>query len=313
MQKIALSRGGECLSLKYKSAHSKIEWKCKFGHIWSATPDKIMSGRWCPDCSSGLGERMCRLIFEGLFNQKFEKARPSWLVNDRGNQMEFDGYCAKLALAFEHQGTQHVSTKTHFIKTDESLMVRKKDDRAKLRLAKQYGIKLIIVPEIPGTLPLDSARKFIIQSCKRKKIYLPKDAEIKEIDLVRGYYPDTLEELRKLAKERGGLCISDHYLGNNTKLQWQCNVGHMWAAIPRSIKMGTWCPECLGSKKLTIREMNQIAQELGGKCLSKRYLNAHSNLLWECKMGHTWENTPLAVKHSKTWCPICRKRKSGSS
>jgi hypothetical protein len=41
MQEIAKSKGGECLSEKYVNAHSKLEWKCSRGHIWSATPSNI--------------------------------------------------------------------------------------------------------------------------------------------------------------------------------------------------------------------------------------------------------------------------------
>ena len=50
MNKIANYRGGKCLSEQYEGAHIKIEWQCKNGHIWFATPGKVKQGRWCPTC-----------------------------------------------------------------------------------------------------------------------------------------------------------------------------------------------------------------------------------------------------------------------
>jgi hypothetical protein len=50
-KEIARSKGGECLSLVYKSNDVKLEYKCKEGHVWNAAPAKISFGRWCPECA----------------------------------------------------------------------------------------------------------------------------------------------------------------------------------------------------------------------------------------------------------------------
>ena len=57
----------------------------------------------------------------------------------------------------------------------------------------------------------------------------------------------------------------------------------------------------MGSK-LTIEEMHSFAQERGGKCLSKEYINARTKLKWQCKEGHIWETKPANVRRGK-WCP----------
>ncbi len=46
----------------------------------------------------------------------------------------------------------------------------------------------------------------------------------------------TIEEMRDIAKQRGGLCLSSEYMGNKVKLKWQCSDKHVWKAIPQSIK-----------------------------------------------------------------------------
>ena len=41
--------------------------------------------------------------------------------------------------------------------------------------------------------------------------------------------------------------------------------------------------------KSTIEEMQKLAEERGGKCLSKKYRNRYSKLTWQCKEGHQWD------------------------
>lgn len=36
----------------------------------------------------------------------------------------------------------------------------------------------------------------------------------------------TLEEFSHLARSRGGICLSDHYINSKTSLLWRCSEGH---------------------------------------------------------------------------------------
>ncbi|MFC1483194.1 hypothetical protein ACFL56_02925 [Candidatus Margulisiibacteriota bacterium] len=58
--------------------------------------------------------------------------------------------------------------------------------------------------------------------------------------------------------------------------------------------------------KLTIEEMQQLAEIRGGKCLSKEYINAKTKLKWQCSEGHQFEMRPSNVKQGQ-WCPKCAK------
>lgn len=51
--------------------------------------------------------------------------------------------------------------------------------------------------------------------------------------------------------------------------------------------------------------MQDLARKNGGKCLSDKYIRAHSHLLWECAYGHQWEATYANI-NSGCWCPRCR-------
>ena len=111
----------------------------------------------------------------------------------------------------------------------------------------------------------------------------------------------TIEDMCELAKARGGRCLSLEYIGSKTKLHWQCAKGHTWKATPSSIKTKTWCPDCAGNAPLTIHEMQIIANNRGGICLSQKYLGAHKKLEWLCSTGHRWWAKPNAIKTGSSY------------
>ena len=94
---------------------------------------------------------------------------------------------------------------------------------------------------------------------------------------------DTIENMRKIAKERNGACLSKTYVDHATKIFWKCRVGHKWMATPMSIKKGNWCRICGISKhKRTLNEVKSAAEKKGGRCLSKEYTNNHGYLKFRC-------------------------------
>jgi hypothetical protein len=114
----------------------------------------------------------------------------------------------------------------------------------------------------------------------------------------------TIQILDSVAQRRGGKCISKRYVIFRVPLFWQCALGHQWKALPTNVTRGSWCPECAGVKRLTIKEMRVLAKHRGGQCLSKRYVNNETKLTWRCASGHEWRAPPAAVK-SGHWCPYC--------
>ena len=122
----------------------------------------------------------------------------------------------------------------------------------------------------------------------------------------------TIQEMKQLAKNRNGECLSDHYIDAFTKLRWRCARRHQWEAAPSSVKnKGTWCPICgreiAASKvRLGLDEMRQLAKDRGGACLSNTYAKKHGDkLLWRCHEGHEWEASANDIRNSGTWCPYC--------
>ena len=310
MNDIAKSRGGKCLSDEYVNNSTDLIWECSDGHKFKSKPNKIISGgSWCPECSSSLGERICRVLFEQVFDNKFPKAFPEWLVNEDGNKMEIDGYCPDLKLAFEHQGEQHYSLKTHFIKSTEKLKRRIRDDKQKETLTKSNNINLVAFPEIQIPVKIKELKTTLESLLIQNGVPLPKDFHTKEINIDRAYVSGNLEELFNLAKLKGGQYCEKVYKGSLEPVMWKCSCGNKWLATSASIKSGSWCPVCsykdrAEAKRHSIEVMHKIAKKNGGKCLSTEHINTQTKLLWECKESHQWEATPGNVLAGK-WCPKC--------
>jgi hypothetical protein len=54
---IASSKGGKCLSNVYLGHVAPLNFQCSKGHIWSARPNDIKRGSWCPICSGHGGKK----------------------------------------------------------------------------------------------------------------------------------------------------------------------------------------------------------------------------------------------------------------
>ena len=161
--------------------------------------------------------------------------------------------------------------------------------------------KKVRLIEIPYDIEYIKLIIYIYDQLKNNNIIIKK--KIKSYKFLQ-VLSKKINELNDLAKKRGGECLSTVYLGNNTKLKWECGCGHSWSAVPDSIKRGTWCPICAGNIRLTIKDMQELAEKKEGKCLSTKYLGNKTKLWWECGKGHPWESMPKLIRMGH-WCPKC--------
>lgn len=114
----------------------------------------------------------------------------------------------------------------------------------------------------------------------------------------------TIDDMQKIAESKGGKCLSKKYIHSEVKLKWKCKKGHIWEACPHDIIRNHWCPYCSHSIKLTIDEMKNFAIKKGGKCLSNKYFDSFTKLIWQCDKGHIWKATPNNIRRGQ-WCPFC--------
>lgn len=114
----------------------------------------------------------------------------------------------------------------------------------------------------------------------------------------------SLKIVNEFAVKKGGKCLSTEYINAKTKLHWVCKQGHEWNAVFHSIKKGSWCPECVGRRRLTLADAHLEAKKRNGKCLSKELVNSRTYLNWECSNSHIFPSTLDNVR-AGNWCNKC--------
>lgn len=165
---LATRRGGRCCSEDYVNDNTALKWTCALGHRWAASPGNVKRGRWCPDCSSALGERFTRAAFEQLFGVAFPRVRPNWLKSPRTQCcLELDGFNEGLRIAFEHQGSQHFEELKHFHRAPDEFQAQLERDTLKREICQQQGVLLVEVPEVPRRLRLKDLAAFIVSQTRR--------------------------------------------------------------------------------------------------------------------------------------------------
>ncbi len=124
-----------------------------------------------------------------------------------------------------------------------------------------------------------------------------------------GLSPLGIDDMKKIAIEKGGLCLSKIYKDRNSKLRWKCAEGHTFEYSQRMIQRGLWCKKCNDHKKCleALELMKKWAEEREGKCLSTTYVNNEHHLVWECKNGHKFKKNRDQVKqlNASNWCGKC--------
>jgi hypothetical protein len=235
MRRLAESRGGDCISLRYVNSRTPLWWICRFGHRWRAMPTNITQGHWCPSCA-----HRTRLTLTEMTR----------LAASRGGDCLSDRY---------------VNNET----------------KLRWRCAADHEWEAA-----PGLV--------------KASRWCPHCARVARL---------SLKAMITIATSRRGQCLSTEYVNVETPLSWKCEAGHVWAAAPKSIRQGSWCPHCVHNQKLKLEEMQELARERGGRCISRTYINNHSPLLWQCQRGHKWRAMPSNVKNHRrkrgTWCPAC--------
>jgi len=172
LKNIAKSLGGKLLSTKYINSNETLEWECKKGHRWFASANSVKNAKsWCKTCA-GLDKSTIEDM-QRLALTRGGKCLSSEYVDSR---TELEWECAKGHRWF----------------------------------AKPNNIK----------------HRTWCRICSNKEKL-------------------TIELMQKIAKQKGGKCLSSRYVNIKTNLQWECAKGHKWFATPNNVKnYQQWCRLC---------------------------------------------------------------------
>jgi hypothetical protein len=129
----------------------------------------------------------------------------------------------------------------------------------------------------------------------------------------------SIDDMRRLAQRKGGVCLSTAFRNMNAPLEWQCSNGHRFAATPNTVlrQKQQWCPECSVLQRRQERvtraldRLHSIASDRRGRVVSTDYVDAKTALEYECDRKHTWTASATSVMRG-SWCPFCASEKVAS-
>lgn len=297
--------------------------RCPFGHTYEKPTSTISHG--CPECSKKtfVGQERVRIIFQTQFNKEFPSIRPDWLKNPAtGRNLELDGYCEELKLAFEYQGRQHTSEDTEF-GSDYTNQVER--DEYKVQKCLEHGITLMLIHQ-PRSYEVDKFLKSVAKDCFKQDINITLSAENLNFNMIND--TNTLinnhKAFKDFAQEKGYNLITDSFSTMEDKLQFTCNQGHNFEMKGSIFKTmlntdkyrNEPCLECHKvaspikvKEDLSIEKCKELATKIGYECLSNVYTNINSLLEWKCNHGHSFNKSYRQMVRNQTgkYCNECTK------
>ena len=126
-------------------------------------------------------------------------------------------------------------------------------------------------------------------------------------------YNDLATTHPEIAKQAYGWDPSTVMAGTDKKLDWICNLGHVWKVRGAERMGGSNCPICLGQKVLVgFNDLATTNPSVASEAFewNPTTLTAGSGLKrkFKCEHGHTWV-TAIATRtgFNKSGCPTCSK------
>lgn len=129
---------------EYSGANTPILHKCKVdGHIWSASPANVLSGKGCPKCNLSHGEKQ---IYKWLLEHDIEFEEQKTFDGCRSiRPLPFDFYLPNYNACIEYDGLQHFQPIDHF-GGEEALKIRICHDEIKNQYCQNNNIDLLRIP-----------------------------------------------------------------------------------------------------------------------------------------------------------------------
>lgn len=254
---VAESKGGVCLSEKYINTDTKLLWRCKEGHEWSAKLNHVKdSGSWCPNCAHRKPVSM------------LEKAKAHARKN-RGQCLSEKFETIKSELIWQCAGGhQWASTYTNTVfgkhwcphcvgRFNNSINVAK-------QLAQEKGGDCL-------SEAYTNAYTHLRWKCGDGHEWSAGLTSVKTgtwCPVCIGHY-DHLPKMRQLAGSKGGKCLAAAAPATmKTHVAWECAAGHQWEATPDNVLNNKrWCPRCRFRSE---EEVRSIFEGLTGKPFPKK-------------------------------------------
>jgi hypothetical protein len=311
----AAKEGGYCLSTEYKTAKTKLKWKCKRNHEWESNFDHAVTrDRWCQQC-----------FYEDSYEQGFAEKAKEYAKSKEHNGSVILPEDKKVNTAtkltwqcFNPKHPNHTSWQATYRNVVEKggwcpYCAGKFTQEEYLQMAKDYAISKkwrCISKEY-----IDQ-RSQLMWKCEEHGEWLESYNSL--IDKNGGCRKcrnklnpeEYLEKAKEYAISKGGKCLSTEYITQNKKLTWKCNNHGSWESdYGNVVSNKRWCPTCFREEqqKICLERANKYASDREGKCLTSIFNNIEDIFEWQCRDDShpTWKSKYRIILGNKTWCPVC--------
>jgi len=253
LQSVAQAKGGQCLETAWMGSEVRHRLQCAHGHAWKVAARKVMGeGSWCRRCAQR--EHATRMLSEdGL-------ARMQEAASLRGGRLldaDYAGLNARYRFTWAH-GHAWEAAGAEIVRgswcracanAEKRVLYRLPDGLARLQAAAQarQGICLASEYVVSRSQYWFRCRHGHEWQTSGHRIFRGAWCPICVNDRMRL----SIDDMHVLARERGGLCLSEHYKNNATKLHRECRRGHRWRAPASTVRQGHWCAACAHMDKIS--------------------------------------------------------------
>jgi hypothetical protein len=327
LQQFAIMKNGKCLSGgKYLGSKQYYTWQCNNCECtWKAAWYAIKcKGSWCPTCSSGLSENICRHALEEITGHKFPKIS-NFAKSDTNKGFEIDCYNEELKLGLEYDGIQHYKHTQHFHGDIDSgkFEAQQIRDINKNKKCEEMGVTLIRVayttPRAELRTHVHSLIRGLILESKLSIELVNSEHFISNIEFnnnvskICSEKSDVyMDRIRPIIKSKNAILHSTSCGGRLSPIEITCKNNHNFITNLDNLfhNPPRWCPECASNRTLKESHVREILEPKGYELIkiSREYDSYGKKRLYityKCDNNHVvyvaWDN------HSNTHkrCPDC--------
>lgn len=116
---------------------------------------------------------------------------------------------------------------------------------------------------------------------------------------------DQLKRIREALSPYGLKLLKSDWRGWNAQYRFRCSNGHEVSRSGSHLYYNLIaCPTCRDEESL--RQLDQLARQAGGRCLSAKYAGRPARYQFVCREGHTFEKTASNLQKG-SWCVLCAR------
>lgn len=306
---------------KYINNRTLMPFRCKVcGYKYKISFHDILSHHGCPNC-----HRACTSFLEQFIYHSFARILGKSKVISREKTaigVELDIFIPELKIAIEpgswywHKNIVDMDRKKHLQCKDKGIRLVTIYDHYNEPTApfnncfvsscdlasRRNGDKLI---EMTRTILSEFGLNPSLDIQEWEKIRMNAKMDSRRM---------TTEEFKEeLSKINDKVEIIGDYTKANDNIEAKCKIcNHVWYVAPTSLRLGSGCPKCAGTLKIT---HNQFVERLNLRQANiiplTEYINNNTNVMVKCKVcGYIWSTRPyhLYLKSSLTGCPKCSNK-----